>query len=267
MYINRVLSSPPTTRRMLGWIVVGIMLAVWGGSFREWKGEDGPVKSLMAYSKYQRERHNVFNVSTISIDRMAVFSGAACVVSPTLEGAAKAMVAQLRNSVPEEVVREILEGAFVEDTSVRNSYQNSTLGLSDTGEGNAYLVYYDTEVSTRGYHSCVMVSGIRLVIAETVVGTIEEKTARIIGSTPCHCGMFTCERCPIVQEVITHRPVFHRATLTMDEAKALQQHLVQRATDAALALTGPGEEGKIKDGLQTAWDTLVAVSAADSIEK
>jgi hypothetical protein len=112
-----------------------------------------------------------------------------------------------------------------------------------------------------------MVSGIRLVVAETIVGSIEEKTARIIGSTPCHCGVFTCDRCPIVQEVVTQRPVFHRATLTMDEAKALQQHLVQRATDAALALTGPGDGGVVKGGLQTAWDTLVAVSAAGTLGK
>ncbi len=256
------------------WIVTSVLLPLF--VYCGWAGlraalvepERDPMASLLSFSQYQLEKRGEHQITDIGVENMNYFSGAACVRAENAGSARLALARQLR-SLPAAVAEELVEAAIVEGVSVRNSYQNVSLGLAGSNKGYAYLVFYDTVYSPEtGYASCVMASTVELQTADTIAGTIEKKENVVIGYQPCRCGLLYCEKCPLIQETLTRTPIFKKAILTLKQADELQQYLIDQAVNRALPLIHEKKQllGEQKTDMPDNWKDNVISTDSDSVQ-
>jgi hypothetical protein len=182
----------------------------------------------------------------------------ACVQSSDIDSARESLFAQLA-SLPPDIRAEIVKMALTKGVSVETARQN--MSNSDNGHIFVYMYYINTRF-TGGqtlegtYESCVLASGVRLVVGETVVGSEEERTTDIAGYQPCHCGMFYCEKCPIIKEIVTSRSVFSRYYGTIKWHTHLGQLLAEMAARQVGALH-QSVHANFDEKVATSWTTHI----------
>ena len=153
----------------------------------------------------------------------------------------KALRMQLRG-VPERVREELIENALIEKMSVQNSIQNATVDAETGGQAFAFLAFWSTEyigtsaVAGPAYSTCIMTSGIKLDVAEEIAGYEESQNKKVVASEPCHCGFFSCARCPVFKKITNRKPVFKRHKLTLKNHINLHNWMLKSATDKGMAL-------------------------------
>jgi hypothetical protein len=110
---------------------------------------------MVSHAKYQLVRHEASNVEDVLVDKLSVFAGAACVKGRGLSQTRAGLRAQL-GGIPPDIVDEILTSALIEEFSVINSYQNSSIGVASDGKSHSFKVFYATSFREPDvYHSCV----------------------------------------------------------------------------------------------------------------
>mmetsp|Transcript_2977 Transcript_2977/g.9118 ORF Transcript_2977/g.9118 Transcript_2977/m.9118 type:complete len:287 (+) Transcript_2977:66-926(+) len=239
------------------WTLGGFALCCIAGfgalSFSQLRRAEAPYAALRSFA----ERHDVQDplkaVGELRVDQMKLFAQAACVQGPDLEVTRGALRKQLRG-VPESVVEAIVDSALIEGVSAQNSVQNTTAGIESDGRAYSYLAFWSTEyngehaVMAAIYSTCVMVSGVEILVGEDVAEWETSVQPRLVGYQPCHCGFVSCAQCPIYQESTTKRPIMKRHRLTLQNQLDLHRWMVKSAVDQARYLVATREG--IADGVK-----------------
>eukprot|EP00188_Purpureofilum_apyrenoidigerum_P001736 Plantae.Rhodophyta-Purpureofilum_apyrenoidigerum.ctg19855.p1 GENE.Plantae.Rhodophyta-Purpureofilum_apyrenoidigerum.ctg19855~~Plantae.Rhodophyta-Purpureofilum_apyrenoidigerum.ctg19855.p1 ORF type:complete len:324 (-),score=25.25 Plantae.Rhodophyta-Purpureofilum_apyrenoidigerum.ctg19855:87-947(-) len=239
------------------WTLGGFVLCCIAGfgalSFSQIRRAEAPYAALRSFA----ERHDVQNpleaVGDLRVDQMKLFAQATCVQGPGLEIVRRALRKQLRG-VPDSVVEAIVDSALIEGVSAQNSVQNTTAGIENDGRAYSYLAFWSTEyngdhtVIAAAYSTCVMVSGVEILVGEDVAEWETSVQPRLVGHQPCHCGFLSCAQCPIYQESTTKRPIMKRHRLTLQNQLDLHRWMVKSAVDQAryLVETREGTIGNAK---------------------
>jgi hypothetical protein len=183
---------------------------------------DEPLTRMISFASHQATRFNQTSIADLQLSQYITFVDSACVTSASLQSARVSLASQLV-SFPPQVRDKIVDMALTLGVSVKTARQNMSNVLS-SDEVFVYTYYINTRFHNNEYRSCVLASGIRLVIGETVVGAVEERSTEIAGYQPCHCGVLYCEKCPILRETVTNKPVFARHSGTIDWHVQLHKH-------------------------------------------
>ena len=203
---------------------------------------DEPITRMINFASQQAGRFNQTAAEDLQLKEYQKFVDSACVQSTDIDGARASLAAQL-SSLPSAVIAEIVTMALTPGVSVETARQNMSNTVSESGEVFVYMYYVNTRHAAGEYTSCVLASGIRLVIGEVIVGSVEERSTEIVGYQPCHCGVFfSCEKCPIIRETTTLRPVFQRHTGTIDWHTKLHSLLARMVAQQVGALKSDGAQ-------------------------
>ena len=213
---------------------------------------DEPVTRMVNFATHQAARYNQTEHDELQLSRYETFVDSACVASASIDGARDSLVKQL-GSLPHAVRTEIVDMALTEGASVETTRQNSSNDVSDSAMVNVYMYYINTAYTPGLYRTCVMASGIRLQLGEIVVDVIEERTEEIKGYRPCHCGYLYCERCPIITETRTQRPVYARHTGNIQWHVKLQNLLAGMAARQVAGLSSAERPSAAPPELVDGW--------------
>lgn len=200
------------------------------------RAPDEPVTRMVNFAAHQAARYNHTDHEALQLSRYETFVDSACVSSASLESARISLAKQL-GSLPAAVRAEIVDMALSEGASVETTRQNISNDIADNGLVNVFMYYINTAYEGSTYRTCVMASGIRMQLGEIIVDTIEERTEQITGYRPCHCGYLYCEKCPIVTETRTQRPVYARHTGSIQWHVKLQNLLAGMAARQVAGLS------------------------------
>ena len=200
------------------------------------RAPDEPVTRMVNFAAHQAARYNHTDHEALQLSRYETFVDSACVASASLDGTRAALAKQL-GSLPVAVRAEIVDMALSEGASIETTRQNISNDIADTGLVNVFMYYINTIYEGSTYRTCVMASGIRMQLGEIIVDTIEERTEQITGYRPCHCGYLYCEKCPIVTETRTQRPVYARHTGSIQWHVKLQNLLAGMAARQVAGLS------------------------------
>jgi len=194
------------------------------------------IKPIIKLNDFIKHKHaeiehldNIQDIKELKVDGMDHFSAVTCFISDSLSEARIILKENLK-TIPQEISDHIIESTLISKTNIFNIIQNSTKPIQSTGKAIAYLGWWNThftEPST--YETCVLISGISLTATEIIAGYIEEKKSELIGYQPCHCGFFSCEKCPIIQEKIYSSPIYKRHALSIQDHQKLHQYMIQDA--------------------------------------
>jgi hypothetical protein len=201
---------------------------------------DEPVTRMVSFAAHQAARYNQTEHDELQLSRYDTFVDSACVASGEMESARESLAKQL-GSLPPAVRAEIVDMALTRETSVETTRQNISNDVSDRALIDVFMYYINTVYTPGLYRTCVMASGIRMQIGEVIVDMIEERTEEIKGYRPCHCGYVYCERCPIIAETRTQRPVYARHTGSIQWHVKLQNLLAGMAARQVAGLSGPSQ--------------------------
>lgn len=93
-----------------------------------------------------------------------------------------------------------------------------------------------SKLSGPAYSTCVLVTGMRLDVAEEIAGYEVSKTPKVIAFEPCRCLWFMCASCPVFKEVVSKRPILKSHRLTLQNQINLHNWMVALAIDKARTL-------------------------------
>lgn len=236
-------------------LAVGIVMAFFG--FRT--PVETPSSRMVNFAMQQLHRsNNSTDFQTMLLEKFDTFVKSACVEGHGLESVRAAAARQL-TGLPDEVRSEILDMAFHPNVSIEGAHQNMTNSMAQEGRAFFHMYYVNTKFTLPDhYSSCILATGIDLTIGEVVVGEVEEHTTDVLAYEPCRCGWIACEKCPILREIITKRPVFSRPAGTVGWHRDIQNVL---AGMAARQVTGLSSAGPVEERLLTAWNLSLTTSA------
>ena len=164
------------------------------------------------------------------------YAVANCAAAGSLEGARENLRLQL-SDIPEPVRERMLQRVLVPGISQKNSIQDATSQLTSDGQAQSYLAFWSTNYNAhsmdRQYETCVIVAGVTIKVAEMVAEYKHETKKVIVGSEPCHCGIFYCEVCPVMDTQTTMTPVFKRHSLSLKQQNDLHSLMTLHALNAA----------------------------------
>jgi hypothetical protein len=215
---------------MLYWAIAAVTAAA-GLVYQTWPLSPSPRDHLVSYVTHQHVAAAVDTPDDLPLEDMRVFSDVACIRASTFEATRTALATQLRR-VPSTVRDELLQAALLPETSIETAHQNSSAAVDASGSAYSYLYYIKTDFDARdGYDTCVLASGVEILVAEQIVAYEDITTVEPMGTRPCECmplGLW-CRSCPVTHEVNTRRPVMRRYTMTMQQHRALHTTLVREA--------------------------------------
>jgi hypothetical protein len=231
-------------------VISTLMAAIMLGG----RAPDEPVTRMVTFAAHQAARYNQTDHDALQLSRYDTFVDSACVASSSLEGAREALTKQLV-SLPPDVRVEIVGMALTEGASVETTRQNISNAMSDDALINVFMYYINTVYTPGLYRTCVMASGIKMQIGEVIVDMVEERSEQITGYRPCHCGYLYCEKCPIVSETRTQKPVYARHTGNIQWHVKLQNLLAGMASRqvAGLASSPPPLATAASPDLVAGW--------------
>lgn len=212
---------------------------------------DEPITRMVNFASHQALRVNQTAAEDMMLRHYRTFVDSACVRSSDIDAARTSLLLQLA-SLPANVRTEIVDMALTPGVSVEMARQNMSNAAANNGIVFLYVYYVNTLFRGDEYSTCVLASGIDLEFGEVVVGSVDEHTSDIVGYKPCHCGTFYCERCPVIKETTTSRPVFARGTGTMQWHTGLQDVLAGMAARQVMALGTRVDD--MDEKLATAWN-------------
>jgi hypothetical protein len=175
-------------------------------------------------------------IEELPLDDLHISSGAACAYG-LFENVRQTLKQQLCTTLDAHTVDAVLSVALREGVSTSSTLTNVQMSPSDKGTGDYSFAFWSSEhVLANTYSTCILISSVRILIAEQVAEWTTTKERRQIGSHPCHCGWAYCMQCPDYQDMETHIPIFKRHALSIKQQSELGAWMQRRATEEAEAL-------------------------------
>jgi hypothetical protein len=224
-----------------------------------------PLERLANFATIQASRFNQTSHEDIQLSEYTTFVKSACVSCATRELAQRALRQQLA-SLPREVADEIVDMALPERASVETARQNMSNTADKTGEVSMFLYYistvYDKNIEN-AYRTCVLASGVRLVVGQIIVGHVTETKEEVTAFKPCHCGYLYCEKCPVVSQTVTQRPVYAQQTGTIEWHRNLNNMLARQAVEQVGSMQSE-RRIELDESVSKGWDTLSPITASST---
>lgn len=226
-----------------------------------------PIERLSNFATVQAARFNHTSQEEMQLSEYVTFVKSACVSSASRQQAQNALRLQL-SSLPKDVLVELVEMALPDGASVETARQNMTNTADETGTISVFLYYISTmfdETAVNKYKTCVLASGVRLRIGEVVVGQVTETKEEVTAFKPCHCGFMYCEKCPVISQTVTQRPVYARHTGTITWHRNLHSMLARLAAEQVGGMRAKSTH-EIDEHVERGWDARVPHMATDAKE-
>ena len=226
-----------------------------------------PIERLTNFASVQAARFNQTSHEEMQLSEYTTFVKSACVSCATRKLAQNALRLQL-SSLPDDVLTEIVEMALPEEASVETARQNMSNTADETGRVSVFLYYintlYDESVHNK-YKTCVLASGVRLLIGKVVAGHVTETREEVTAFKPCHCGLVYCEKCPVISQTVTQRPVYAQQTGTITWHRNLHSMLARLAAEQVGGMRSTHQPA-LDSHVEKGWDAHKPLIAADMKE-
>jgi len=234
-------STMPLVITIMGYLIRLVVLVVGWLYYKQWQTSQMPTYDMQNF--IQKEKSNdiqVTNVTELPTDIFKIYSAASCLKGNSIEKLRESLRMQLDN-VPESVRDRVINRALIEGISQKSSTTDSDSHLGKDGRATMFMAYWSTAyngdetvlIGGSEYSTCILVTGIDFTLAETVVDYEETYHKELIGHQPCHCGLFSCEKCPIYDTVVKRKPIFARHVLSIDQQHELHHWMVREAVESA----------------------------------
>lgn len=227
-----------------------------------------PIDKLANFAIVQATRFNQTNHKDVQLSEYTTFVKSACVSCATRELAQKALRLQI-SSLPKYIIDEIIDMALPEGASIETARQNMSNTADETGRVSVFMYYINTvydESEKNRYKTCVLVSGVWLVIGKVVVGQVTETAEVITGVKPCHCGYLYCEKCPVISQTVTQRPVYAMQTGTIEWHQGLHRMLANLAAEQVGGMRLKNQY-ELDEHISKGWDVHSHVASSDTTSK
>lgn len=173
---------------------------------------------LRSFAVSQSESLKMESIAELAVDDLNSFAQSTCVEGRRADDVRAALRRNLR--ITPEIRDNIIESAVIDGISTSSSVSNTSSELASHGKAVSYLAFWSTVFTEQPlggewYSSCVMASGITILAGEQVAEWQTTEVPQVKGFRPCECGLFRCERCPIIVTHKTRTPIFKRNQLTL----------------------------------------------------
>lgn len=215
------------------------VLVAFGSVWNMYTGDySSPRDHMVSYVRTQvaENPHTLYaptDLEKMPIDKMVTFVDSACAQGSSIQNVREAIRRQLRSLSP-VVVDDLLNSALVEGVSLESANHNTSADTGEKATVYTYLYYIKTVYSggdSQSYSTCVLASGVTMLLAEEIVAYVDRVSHEIIGSRPCNCfpGNIYCRSCPLTEEIHTRHPIFSRHALTWKQQVMLRDYMIQQA--------------------------------------
>jgi len=205
--------------------------------YSDWVNSNAPQQGLINFAAQEINLGDTSRLEDVKLDGMDVVSVATCVGGKSVKNTQDNLRKQMRN-LPEAVIEDIVDSAVLEGTDSASSNQQTVTDISNKGMAHSYMSYWKTTYSGEkaiigsNYNTCVVVASVELYVAEVVASYEVETNDVKVGSEPCHCGFFVCERCDVFKSRETKKPIFKRYALNFEDHDNLHMLMSKKAVDS-----------------------------------
>lgn len=193
----------------------GIALSWWWGMREDNSSDASPRQIIMDHAVRHRDRlAKRGNITDLELDSVILFRKYTCLEGSNITELRETLVSQL-SEVPNKVSRKLSKLALPGNMTLKTAGREG--GTDINGNGRAYFTVYDIATRYRPgfYSTCVLVSGVELEVADSIIGWQNESYTDIIGHEPCHCGWLRCETCPIFRTRFVSTPIIKKYALSL----------------------------------------------------
>lgn len=154
---------------------------------------------------------------------------------------------------------------MIEGSVIQNLVSDSEVSPNPDEDHKAHFfkAWYKTDGINNA--SCILVSGVTVVMHQEIASFNEETTKVMVGREPCHCGIFSCEYCPVFETKTTKTPNFKPHKLSMLEQEALVDRMRVRMVEFGKSLLASHPEEL--PALQSTYAAIPRLSPPVPLEK